>query len=373
MSFSPERLFKRLVSACLRFAFGSTRARAFEPGASPRILVIRQHNQLGDMLCVVPLLRSLRERFPHSRITLMASPVNYEPMKWSRFVDEVINFDKREFMRREGGSLLRFPVYVAGLRKKGFDIAAVPSTVSTSFTSDLLAFLSGAPIRIGAGSIQGVANHSRFLFTHRRDLDWRALRDYHQTRRNLDIWPGDLGEKPDLTMEITLREDELRRGKSFLQALSQGAPRVVIYHPGAGKVPNRWPADRFARLADTLSSEGSGFTVITSGPMDGGPVSAMVRGLTGRYELIENQPIREVASAIRFADLVVTNDTGIMHVAAAVGTPTLSLFGPTDPGEWAPTGERHRYMRGEGGDIANIPFDLVLGNAREMLRREHEQ
>ena len=376
MSIPLERLFKRCLSAGLRLALGSAATETldtrFAPGNSPRIFVIRQHNQLGDMLCVVPLLRALRLRYPESWISLLASPVNYEPMVGNRYVDEVIKFDKREFVGKEGGSLLHFPGYVRLLRKKRFDVAVVPSTVSTSFTSDLLAFLSGARVRIGAGSIQGVPNPSAFFFTHPRDLDWRGLKDYHQARRNMDIWPDRFVKESDLTIELTLTEDELTKGKSFLQRLSGGAPRVIVYHPGAGKKPNQWPADLFARLADELSGSLSAATVITSGPMDEEPVRGMAGALHRPFELIKNQPIRAVASAIRFADLVVSNDTGIMHVAAAVGTPVLSLFGPTDPGEWAPTGERHRYIRGEDKDIGKIPFDAVLRTAKEMLSREHD-
>jgi heptosyltransferase-2 len=226
-------------------------------------------------------------------------------------------------------------------------------------------------VRIGARSIQGVPNPSAFFFTHPRDLDWRGLKDYHQVRRNMDIWPDPFSEQTDLTIEITLTEDELARGKPFLDKMSHGASRVILYHPGAGKVPNRWPADLFARLADELSVSVPAATVITSGPMDEEPVRAMVEALHTPFEVINNQPIREVASAISFADLVVSNDTGIMHIAAAVGTPVLSLFGPTDPGEWAPTGERHRYIRGEDREIGKIPFDDVLRTANEMLRREH--
>ena len=324
------------------------------------------------MLCVVPLLRALRLRYPNSWISLLASPVNYEPMVGNRYVDEVIMFDKREFVGREGGSLLHFPAYVRLLRKKTFDIAVVPSTVSASFTSDLLSFLCGARVRIGARSIQGVPNPSAFFFTHPRDLDWRGLKDYHQVRRNMDIWPDRFITDNDLTIEITLTEDELAKGKSFLQTMSHGASRVIVYHPGAGKIPNRWPADLFARLADELALSVPAATVITSGPMDEEPVRGMVGALHTPFEVIKNQPIREVASAIRFADLVVSNDTGIMHIAAAVGTPVLSLFGPTDPGEWAPTGERHRYIRGEDQETGKIPYEAVLRTANEMLRMEHD-
>ena len=370
-----ERLFKRYLSAGLRFALGSAATESFNtrfaPGASPRIFVIRQHNQLGDMLCVVPLLRALRLRYPDSWISLLASPVNYEPMVGNRYVDEVILFDKREFVGREGGSLLHFPAYVRMLRKKNFEIAVVPCTVSASFTSDLLAFLCGARVRIGAGSIQGVPNPSAFFFTHPRDLDWRGPKNYHQVRRNMDIWPDRFVKDADLTIEITLTEDELAKGKSLLQKMSRGASRVIVYHPGAGKVPNRWPADLFARLADELALSVPAATVITSGSMDEAPVRAMIEALHAPFEVIKNQPIREVASAISFADLVVSNDTGIMHIAAAVGTPVLSLFGPTDPGEWAPTGGKHRYIRGKDQEIGKIPFDAVLRTAKEMLRAEH--
>ena len=363
-----EPTFKRSLAACLRRLLGTAAAPPFDPGSPPRILVIRQHNQLGDMLCVVPLLRALRATYPPAYIALMASPVNHAPMTGNRYVDEVINLDKRQFMGREGGSLLRLPAYARDLRHRRFTVAVVPSTVSTSFTSDLLAYLSGAPVRVGASSIDGVENASSFFFTHPRVLDWRGNPERHQAGRNMDIWPAALEKSGDLTAEITLNPGELDGGKAYLRSLSGGAARVIVYHPGAGKVPNRWPAEHFAHLADTLSAGGA--TVITAGSMDDEPLEAMTGSLRTPYSVIRNEPIRRVASAIRFADLVITNDTGIMHVAGAVGTPVLSLFGPTDPRQWAPTGPQHRYIRGEGGDIRTIPPGRVIEAAQEMLRRD---
>jgi ADP-heptose:LPS heptosyltransferase len=87
---------------------------------------------------------------------------------------------------------------------------------------------------------------------------------------------------------------------------------------------------------------------------------------------VANKSIREVAAILSLARLVISNDTGIMHVAAAVGTPVLSLFGPTDPEQWAPIGTKHRYIVGKGGDIETIPVEEVLTVAREMLGKIHE-
>ena len=362
-----ERTFKRLLAGTLRLLSGFRRNRPFSPGTSPRILVIRQHNQLGDMLCAVPLLKALRARYPSAFIAVMASRVNYSVMLNLRFVNELIRYDKTEFIGKEGGSLFRFPGFVKGLRELRCTIAVVPSTVSTSFTSDLFAWLSGARLRVGAGSIDGTSNPSAFFFTHPQELDWRDRQSVHQVRRNLEIWPEPL-PVPDFSLEITLSEHRLIDGKSFVDNIKGPLEKVVVYHPGAGKVPNRWPAKSFAEVANELSKSEHSAVLITSGPMDQEPVAAMVAGLAGDYHVVDNEPIRRVAAILHAVDLVITNDTGIMHVAAGVGTPVLSLFGPTDPAQWAPIGERHRYIRGEGGNIANILQDDVVRNAREMLQ-----
>ena len=85
------------------------------------------------------------------------------------------------------------------------------------------------------------------------------------------------------------------------------------------------------------------------------------------YNTLLNNRIRVVASILRYVDLVVSNDTGIMHVAAGVGTPVLSLFGPTEPRQWAPLGGIHRYIKSETRDISEIPVQDVIRVAREML------
>ncbi len=362
-----ERKFKHFLSFLLRFVVGSTSISLSPQSVFKRILVIRQHNQLGDMLCAVPLLRALREKYPNAHIVLMASPLNYEVMLNNRYVDSVINYDKREFLGKGWKGLRKLILFVKNLRSLGFDLAIVPSTVSTSFTSDMLAYLSGAAKRIGASSLDGRGSPSAFWFNVPVELDWRTTPDRHQTLRNLDIGqPLSLVAK-NLELEITLDSNEREKANSlFLSDLSQNKMHIA-YHPGAGKIPNRWGAKNFAQVANTLSTEFGASTIITSGPMDDAPVSEMLRSLKVSPIVVRNKTIREVAALLTKANLVITNDTGIMHVAAAVGAPVLSLFGPTDPRQWAPAGTRNRYIMGEGGDINAITVAEVLTRAREML------
>lgn len=363
-----ERSFKTGVAAVLRRVIGSREKPFPAPSHVHSILVIRQHNQLGDMLCVVPLLRSLRERFPDARIALLASPANRDIMLHHPCLDEVITYDKGEFLRDGMPRLVRFGGFVRDLRSRSFDLAIVPATVSVSFSSDALAFLSGAPVRVGAGSLGGKQNPSGFFFTFPRDLDWSADPHRHQTLRNWDIAAPWLSRPAGLAHEMGFTPEEREAGGNHVGQTREGRALTIAYHPGAGKAPNRWPADRFAELANTLGREFDAMTYVTEGPMDEAEVRLMESRLAVPYQVIRKQAVRRVASILSCVDFVVSNDTGIMHVAAAAGTPVLSLFGPTDPGQWAPIGGSCRFIEGEGGRIDSIPLEEVLATAREMLK-----
>jgi heptosyltransferase II len=320
------------------------------------------------MLCVVPLLRALREKYPHAYLALIASPVNIDVMRGNRYLDEVILYDKREFLdnwRVHPVSLFRF---ARQLRERKFTIALVPSTVSVSLTSDLLAYLSGARCRIGAGTLDGARNKSAFLFTVPLVLDWSSSPDRHQTLRNLDS-ATDLAvaEPSDLSLEITLSPQESEEGRLLVDQVKKGRKCAIGYHPGAGKAPNRWPAELFAVLISRLSAEFDAAAILTCGPMDLEVVENVEKSLEAPCYLLTGKSIRKVASVLESVNLVVTNDTGIMHVAAAVGVPVLSLFGPTNPKQWAPQGERHRYIHGENGDICSISLEEVMQKAGSMI------
>jgi heptosyltransferase-2 len=142
----------------------------------------------------------------------------------------------------------------------------------------------------------------------------------------------------------------------------------VAYHVGAGKVPNRWPPEKFAELINAIGREMNAATILVSGPMDEEPVEEVSKRLDVSYYVFAKQHIRVVASCIACVNLLVSNDTGIMHVGAATGVPVLSLFGPTDPTQWAPTGPLHRYIHSSSGNIADIQVGEVASIAREMLR-----
>jgi ADP-heptose:LPS heptosyltransferase len=360
-----EKLMKRLLFGMLRLFIHVRRVGTVPRDSVRTILIVRQHNQLGDMLCAVPLFRALRATYPDAHIALLARPLNSEVLRGAAYLDEIIVYDKKRFIRSP------FEVWRFGraLKRRNFDLALTPSTVSMSVSSDVLTFFSGARRRIGPGSLNGQRNMTGYLYNVREDLDWRNDPSRHQTQRNLDIASILVLDDVSMELELALSEVEVRRGWDLLEKKRGSRDIIIGFHPGAAKIPNRWDALRFAELANRCAEIYGAFIVITAGPDDDEPLHEMTLNMPNACLVLHNEPIREVAAVIRHCDAFVTNDTGMMHVSAGVGTPTLSLFGPTDPLQWAPLGGQHRFILGHDGAMDSITTDKVWSVLTMMLRR----
>jgi ADP-heptose:LPS heptosyltransferase len=151
--------------------------------------------------------------------------------------------------------------------------------------------------------------------------------------------------------------------------IRSGKRLLFGFHPGAGKPPNRWPTERFVELINLLLEMHDGAAFVTAGPMDEEVIDILLNSAKQSIELVENKNIRTVASIIKEANLYISNDTGLLHVAAGVGTPLVGLFGPTDPLQWAPRGENIRSIQGKGGSIAEIQVEQVFRCANELLEK----
>ena len=360
-----EKLLKRLLFGFLRLFVHVRRVGTIPRDSVRTILIVRQHNQLGDMLCAVPLFRALRATYPGAHIALLARPLNSEVLRGASYLDEIIVYDKKRFIR----SPIEVWRFGRALKRRNFDLALTPSTVSMSVSSDVLTFFSGARRRIGPGSLDGRKNMTSYLYNVCQDLDWRDDPTRHQTQRNIDIASILVLNEASLELELALNEQDILRGRELLEKKRGSRDIIIGFHPGAAKIPNRWDALRFAELANRCAEIYGAFIVITAGPDDDEPLHEMTLNMPNASLVLHNEPIREVAAVIRQCDAYVTNDTGMMHVSAGVGTPTLSLFGPTDPLQWAPLGSNHRFILGHDNAVESITVDKVWSVLTAMLRR----
>jgi len=327
-----------------------------------KILIVKQHNQMGDMLCSTPLFTTLRRHFPGAHLTLVAGEPNFEVVHNHPDLDEVLEYQKLDFLSAPVG----FWKFFRKLRKTGYELAVVPATVSNSVTSDLICWLSGATYRLGVSQLDGAENPSAFLFNIPMQLDWRGTQR-HQVERNLDLLKGIGIQANYLPLSIGLSGEDEQFAEDFYQRHCRINEKVIGFHPGAGKIANQWGAQNFARVANELARKYHFKIFITCGPSDEQVVKQMSQAMEHPFVICKNMSIKKLAAILKKMALYITNDTGTMHIASAVGVPTLSLFGPTDPWQWAPKGEQHRFIKANDGQVTSIPVRTVLQEAEEFI------
>ncbi|MCW8803616.1 MAG: glycosyltransferase family 9 protein [Ignavibacteriaceae bacterium] len=305
-----------------------------------KILIVRQHNQLGDLLAGVSLFRAIKETYPESHISLVVSPFNYPGMVKNKFLDRIYIFDKKKLFN---------PVYfyrTIKFFKDDYDLAIVPVVVSISFTSNLLARFSNSKIRIGANSLNGEPNRSYFLFDRRVDLDWRNHPDSNVSERSLDIVRPFGINTDNYKSEITFSADDTVAAKKFVEGFTDKNKKLLIgLHVGAGKPNNRWSLDKYAVLVKKIESNYPANFYLTGGWAEKEELNYLTKNVDIKFEKFINRPIPHVAALISMSDLFISNDTGIMHVAGTTDTPQITIFGPTNPFNWAPIGTNKYFIR----------------------------
>lgn len=344
-----------------------------DPSGVRNILIVRQHNQLGDMLCSVPLFAAIRKKYPESHITLVASPINYEILfsDINPFIDKVITYRK--------ATMKELAEFYSELRHHEYQIGIVPSTVSVSRTSHFINYLSGAVVRVGAKSIDGKENKVEYLLNVKKDFSWEP-RKLHQIDRNLEVGAligCTLTAEEAMNVHLHLSKSETDFARDFVREnFGNSHTRIVSVHPGAGKAPNRWSPSNFVKLMKLISERVSAGFLITSGKIDKPVTDEVCDGLRSaglNFRVLENTPIRKVAAVIKETDIYITNDTGTMHVAGGVDANVVSLFGPTNGYEWAPRGPGKICIQSPSANINDISVEQVLESSLNLLETVSEK
>ena len=325
-----------------------------------RILVIRQHNQMGDMLLAVPAFRAIKETFPGAHVALVSAPINRGVLDNNPYIDEVFNYESKKWFGIVG--------MVRRLRKARFDLVIVLHTVSFSFTSAALALLSGARYRIGSTSVPFGHTLGRSFYHLELPLPTEAELDaMSESEHNLYPLRAVGIDTGDLSPLIVPSAENQEWVRGFLHASPGGAVKRIALHPGAGKAENIWPYENFADVIRRLSQAMAIDLTLIQGPRDAETVAAVAAQLDVPVRVLRARPIGDVAAAFQQCDLVLCNDTGVMHVAAASGATTLAVFGPTDPHRWAPRCDNLNVVRGEGGDLSQVTPAMVAERALALL------
>ncbi|MEJ5305521.1 MAG: glycosyltransferase family 9 protein [Ignavibacteria bacterium] len=320
-------------------------------GNKPRILVVRQHNQLGDMLLSNSLFRAMKENLPESFICVVASKENYDAIISNKFIDCVVLFDKQKLWNP-----IRLIKFFHDLKNFKFDLAIVPVTVSISFTSCLIARLSKAKFTVSPKSLDGRTNKYSFMFDYAIDVGSDENDNRHISEKIQDIIKPFGIYTNDLSEHILITDETRKFAQDFFSIVKE---KKVGLHIGAGKLPNRWSVFKFAEVINYLYTEYDAFVFLTIGKWDEDLLKQILPLLKKEPVVLKNFPIPKLAAIIDEADLFISNDTGIMHVAGSTKTPLIALFGPTNPEQWAPVGFNKFYIR-KSTNIDDIDIEDVI-------------
>lgn len=340
-------------------------------GIPQKILIIRQHNQFGDLLASVSLFRAIKESFPSSHLTLIASVENHYAVIKNEFIDELVIYDRKKIL------CLTYLVQISKILRKDYDLVIVPATVAVSLTSCLFAAFSKAKIKIGPGFLNGCKNDLAYVFHHRINLDWRKCPDAHVSDFILDIVrPFGITTK-NFKSSIYFTQSEINSSHEFLATFSNGDHSFLIgFHVGAGKQQNRWSLNKYVELIERIQSKYKIKFYFTGSRADSTEMNFMKAHFDNRCGYFIDRTIPELAALIDMSTFFITNDTGVMHVAGTTETPQLSLFGPTNPFNWAPIGSEKFFIRKSElmeditvDDVYNL-FELIFEKKMEAYGKK---
>ena len=303
-------------------------------GSVERIM-IRAPNWVGDAVLATPAVRAVRTNFPNARITLVAKPWAAPVFYHSPHVDDIFQYESET---RHGGWLGKARL-VRELRRERFDLAVL---FQNAFEAALLAFVAGVPVRIGYDT-----DFRGCLLTHRIRVDGH-LRQGHQVEYYLGILEGASLKAGGGGLTVRVSDRERERAQEILREnRAVGNGPLVGINPGAAYgSAKQWPPGRYAALCNRIRASWDARVVVFGGPGErtvGRRISALMQG--GCTDLCGRTNLREVVALIEKCQLFITNDSGLMHVAAAFDLPLVAVFGSTDPVATGPTNARSRVVQ----------------------------
>lgn len=326
-----------------------------------RILVVRTHDQLGDFLLSTPVFKALKTRFPWSSLCVIAHDYTTPLVVHNQFVDSVLTFHENFKNWRVFYAIRLF----RALYKK-FDLVVVLNTVSHSLTSDLIATLTRAPFVLGTDHLHFSGTRRNFFY----NLISPQKRGRHQTLQNLDIVRYIGADTDDYGEHMRITDQEKQNAQRRLQGLGLLPDKPILaVHPGAGKVNNRWPVEKYAKLVQKCVHELDVQVFITWGPSESQLGNSLISLLNKPVYTATFERIRELAAVLSLVSVLVCNDTGVMHLCAAVKTPLVAIFGPTNPNEWKPRGKEFVAVYQKAKDCSSIPVQTVFDRCVGLLKK----
>jgi predicted lipopolysaccharide heptosyltransferase III len=323
-----------------------------------KILLI-QLGDIGDVVLTTPAIKALKENHPFGEIFVALRENARELIEYCPWVDGVIsvNKDKRKFKEE----IIYQKDFFLELRKKGFELAI---DLRTGTRGAILSFISGARLRIGRYVERGGLWRNS-LFTH-LIIPENELHQYSALHCLNILAPFELRIKSISPELIVTKEKEIDAANILRK---EGVPSnipIIAMHPFSRWRYKEWPIKNYVKLINHMGSRYRVSIVITGSIDEMDRVTEIVEdSKIDAYSLVGKTSISELAAVLNKCGLLIGIDSAPMHIAAAVGTPTVTIFGPSSPINWAPRGKQHYVIY---KDLPCVPCRQKGCNNSEVSR-----
>ena len=330
-------------------------------GFDPRNILVIDFGQLGDVVMSLPALRAIRERFPQAQITVAVGKPGKELLSPSGFANEILEVDRVGL--RDGPTLVsigRILKLVSTVRKAKFDFVI---DLHSYYETNLLGFFSGAPHRLYS---RREINRSLYFLANFKPQPVKESEKTHLVDRYLDVVkPLGIQNAPRTPVLKTSAADASSVEALLKKEHAQSGELLAGIFPGAGNSTRIWPLEHFAELADHLRRNHKVRIIVFAGPEERQMVPRMRKLFPAGTIFFDRLTIPQLAAAQARLTVFISNDTGPVHIAAAVGTPVVVIMDRLDPHCFTPVGAEHRLVYGPS--VASISVDKVYKAAHELL------
>ena len=314
----------------------------------PRSILIVKLSAIGDVIQTLPMAEAMKRQYPDARIDWVVEEDASALLLHHPVINRVIISRRKSWVKKAlkpGGfwrTLREVGRFIRELRSRPYDWVIDNHGI---FKSGLLVLLSRGRRKIGFQASAGIADEGSYFFTHERYKPLSIER--HALERYLDL-VSQMGVQTDSTaFHLSVPPDSLKEAEDLLRQKGFGSRPLVVLHPVAKWETKQWPAENFARLISALTQKKAS-VVITGSPQDEGPVGEIIQRMGDSVKVLNlagKTDLMELAGIFSLSDLVLSPDTGPMHLAAAVKAPLIALFGPTAPWRTGPYGNNPGIIR----------------------------
>ncbi|GAB2524019.1 glycosyltransferase family 9 protein [Spirosoma aerophilum] len=339
-------------------------------GRAPQRIAIFRAIKLGDLLCAVPAFRALRTAFPVAHIALMGLPWAEEFVaSYPQYFDEFVDFPGWPGLPEQPVDPVRTVLFLEQMQSRQWDVVLQMQGNGT-LVNAMLSLLNAKALAgyypEGVPSEAWVASTGLFM-------PYPIVS--HEVLRHVRLMSF-LGITPQgYDLEFAPGETALRQALNLVSTLKLEPGRYVCLHPG-GVSGRRWPAQRFAEVADALAERG--YAVVLTGTPGEVPIVEDVRAQMTHpaVSLAGQTTLRLLGAILHFSALLVSNDTGVAHLATACHTPSVIIFTSADPAEWGPLDTKRHHViheddaQGAQGVVAEAISLLGIDYDTEMHREK---